>query len=78
MEVKAALNKEYGIEAMKEREQNKNRWKVIIYYTKIEPTISYFDEEETARKLAAHAIGHGAAHMVLVIDRMEVVYDDFN
>lgn len=58
---------------MEEREKNKNRWKVIIYYTKIEPSISYFDVEETARKLAAHAIGHGACHMVQIIDRMEVV-----
>ncbi len=78
MEVKAELNKEYGIEAMKEREQNKNRWKVMIYYTKIEPSIHYFDTEESARELAAHAIGHGAAHMVLVIDRKEIVDEDFN
>lgn len=78
MEVKAALNKEYGIEAMKERERNKNRWKVMIYYTKIEPSIHYFDVEETAREFAAYAIGHGAAHMVLVIDRMEVVDEDID
>lgn len=76
MEVKAALNKEYGIEAMKEREQNKNRWKVMIYYTKVEPTIHYFDVEGIAREFAAYAIGHGACHMVLIIDRMEVVYEE--
>lgn len=63
---------------MEDREKNKNRWKVIIYYTKIEPSISYFDVEESARKLAAHAIGHGAAHMVQVIDRMEVIYEDID
>lgn len=44
---------------MEERERNKNRWKVIIYYTRIEPSIHYFDVEEGARELAAHAIGHG-------------------
>ena len=58
---------------MNEREKNMNRWKVIIYYTKIEPSIHYFDTEESARELAAHAIGHGAAHMVQIIDRMEVI-----
>lgn len=63
---------------MDEREKNKNRWKVIIYYTKIEPSIHYFDTEESARELAAHAIGHGAAHMVQIIDRMEVIYEDIN
>lgn len=78
MDVKAELNKEYGIEAMKEREQNKNRWKVMIYYTKIEPTIHYFDNEFTARDYAGYAIAHGACHMVIIIDRMEVVDEDFN
>ena len=63
---------------MDEREKNKNRWKVIIYYTKIEPSINYFDTEESARELAAHAIGHGAAHMVQIIDRMEVIYEDID
>lgn len=63
---------------MDEREKNKNRWKVIIYYTKIEPSIHYFDTEESTRELAAHAIGHGAAHMVQIIDRMEVIYEDIN
>ena len=63
---------------MDEREKNKNRWKVIIYYTKIEPSIHYFDTEESARELAAHAIGHGAAHMVQIIDRMEVIYEDID
>ena len=63
---------------MDEREKNKNRWKVMIYYTKIEPSIHYFDVEENARELAAHAIGHGAAHMVQIIDRMEVDYEDIN
>ena len=66
------------MEDLTEREKNKNRWKVIIYYTKIEPSISYFNVEESARKLAAHAIGYGAAHMVQIIDRMEVVDEDFN
>lgn len=63
---------------MDEREKNKNRWKVMIYYTKIEPSIHYFDEEESARELAAHAIGYGAAHMVQIIDRMEIIYDDID
>ena len=63
---------------MDEREKNKNRWKVIIYYTKIEPSIHYFDTEESARELAAHTIGRGAAHMVQIIDRMEVFDEDFN
>ena len=63
---------------MDEREKNKNRWKVMIYYTKIEPSIHYFDTEEGARNLAAHAIGNGAAHMVQIIDRMEVVYEDID
>ena len=58
---------------MEEREQNKNRWKVMIYYTKVEPTIHYFDVEGIAREFAAYAIGHGACHMVQIIDRMEVV-----
>lgn len=63
---------------MDEREKNKDRWKVIIYYTKIAPSIHYFDIEEGARDLAAYAIGHGAAHMVQIVDRMEVDYENIN
>ena len=63
---------------MEEREKNKNRWKVAIYYSKIEPTFHYFEVEATARDYASYAIAHGACHMVQIIDRMEVVDEDFN
>lgn len=66
------------MEDLTEREKNKNRWKVAVYYSKIEPTFHYFDNEATARDYAGYAIAHGACHMVIIIDRMEVVDEDFN
>lgn len=55
-------------------DNDKDRWEVSIYYSKVSPSYYVFRTEEAARGFAGDVIKNGACSIVIIKDRKEVNY----